>query len=206
MMVFLKGPVMFMSMTIGNNMGISSGYNVSKAGGYKNVREYSNYLLGKYSCLKPGSNVAVSVTSGMLRKAMSDEKNGQWLERELSKAPDYIKQTQQSLSARGSRLISCSIEFGEEYTTMCVCGVTDTPGTDEDIDKWLERVEENREKQKATEKRTEKRGAEKKLTEQRIEEYTFKGLDLKSVTDSFIAKMSSVRSVMPKASGFDMKV
>ncbi|MBQ8261526.1 MAG: hypothetical protein IJZ00_04500 [Lachnospiraceae bacterium] len=195
-----------MSMTIGNNMGISSGYNVSKAGGYKNVREYSNYLLGKYSCLKPGSNVAVSVTSGMLRKAMSDEKNGQWLERELSKAPDYIKQTQQSLSARGSRLISCSIEFGEEYTTMCVCGVTDTPGTDEDIDKWLERVEENREKQKATEKRTEKRGAEKKLTEQRIEEYTFKGLDLKSVTDSFIAKMSSVRSVMPKASGFDMKV
>lgn len=195
-----------MSMTIGNNMGISSGYNVSKAGGYKNVREYSNYLLGKYSCLKPGSNVAVSVTSGMLRKAMSDEKTGQWLERELAKAPDYIKQTQQSLSARGSRLISCSIEFGEEYTTMCVCGVTDTPGTDEDIDKWLERVEENREKQKAAEKRTEKRSAEKKLAEQRIEEYTFKGLDLKSVTDSFIAKMSSVRSVMPKASGFDMKV
>ena len=195
-----------MSMTIGNNMGISSGYNVSKVGGYKNVREYSNYLLGKYSCLKPGSNVAVSVTSGMLRKAMSDEKTGQWLERELAKAPDYIKEAQQSAGARGSKLLSVSIEFGEEYTTMCTLTVSDTPGTDEDIDKWLERVEENREKQKATEKRTEKRGAEKKLTEQRIEEYTFKGLDLKSVTDSFIAKMSSVRSVMPKASGFDMKV
>ena len=195
-----------MSMTIGNNMGISSGYNVSKAGGYKNVREYSNYLLGKYSCLKPGSNVAVSVTSGMLRKAMSDEKTGQWLERELAKAPDYIKEAQQSAGARGSKLLSVSIEFGEEYTTMCTLTVSDTPGTDEDIDKWLERVEENREKQKAAEKRIEKRSAEKKLTEQRIEEYTFKGLDLKSVTDSFIAKMSSVRSVMPKASGFDMKV
>ena len=159
--------------------------------------------MGKYSCLKPGNNVAVSVTSGLLRKAMSDEKTGQWLERELSKAPDYIKQAQQSLSARGSRLISCSIEFGEEYTTMCVCGVTDTPGTDEDIDKWLERIEENKEKQK----KAEKKAAEKKLTEQRMEEfsYTFKGEDLKSVTDSFIAKMSSLSATMSSMSGFDMK-
>ena len=186
---------MFMSMIIGNNMGSSNGYqnSASKTGGYKNVREYSNYLMGKYSCLKPGNNVAVSVTSGLLRKAMSDEKTGQWLERELSKAPDYIKQAQQSLSARGSRLISCSIEFGEEYT----------PGTDEDIDKWLERIEENKEKQK----KAEKKAAEKKLTEQRMEEfsYTFKGEDLKSVTDSFIAKMSSLSATMSSMSGFDMK-
>ena len=188
-------------------MGIGNAFsNTAKAGGYKNVRDYSNYLMGKYSCLKPNNKVAVSVTSGMLRKAMSDEKTGQWLERELAKAPDYIKEAQQSAGARGSKLLSVSIEFGEEYTTMCTLTVSDTPGTDEDIDKWLKRVEENREKQKAAEKRTEKRSAEKKLAEQRIEEYTFKGLDLKSVTDSFIAKMSSVRSVMPKASGFDMKV
>ena len=199
----LKGQVKFMAMVIGNNMGISNGYqnSASKTGGYKNVREYSNYLMGKYSCLKPGSNVAVSVTSGLLRKAMSDEKTGQWLERELSKAPDYIKQTQQSLSARGSRLISCSIEFGEEYTTMCVCGVTDTPGTDKDIDKWLERIEENKEKQK----KAEKKAAEEKLTEQRMEEYTFKGADLKSVTDSFIKKMSSLSTTMSPITGFDMK-
>ena len=199
----LKGQVKFMAMVIGNNMGISNGYqnSASKTGGYKNVREYSNYLMGKYSCLKPGSNVAVSVTSGLLRKAMSDEKTGQWLERELSKAPDYIKQAQQSLSARGSRLISCSIEFGEEYTTMCVCGVTDTPGTDKDIDKWLERIEENKEKQK----KAEKKAAEEKLTEQRMEEYTFKGADLKSVTDSFIKKMSSLSTTMSPITGFDMK-
>ena len=192
-----------MAIVVGNNMGVSNSYqnSTSRAGGYKNVREYSNYLMGKYSCLKPGNNVAVSVTSGLLRKAMSDEKTGQWLERELSKAPDYIKQTQQSLSARGSRLISCSIEFGEEYTTMCVCGVTDTPGTDKDIDKWLERIEENKEKQK----KAGKKAAEEKLTEQRMEEYTFKGADLKSVTDSFIKKMSSLSTTMSPITGFDMK-
>ena len=60
-----------MSMSIGGNIGINSGYqNASgKAGGYKSVREFSNYLMNKYSCLTPGKNVAVSVTAGMLRKA-----------------------------------------------------------------------------------------------------------------------------------------
>ena len=197
-----------MAIVVGNNMGVSNSYqnSTSKAGGYKNVREYSNYLMGKYSCLKPGNNVAVSVTSGLLRKAMSDEKTGQWLERELSKAPDYIKQTQQSLSARGSRLISCSIEFGEEYTTMCVCGVTDTPGTDKDIDKWLERIEESKEEQKVAEQKAEKKATKEKLREQRIEHsYTFKGPDLKSVTDSFIEEMGTLNSSMNLVSGFDIK-
>ena len=199
----MKGQVIIMAMVIGNNMGVSNGYqnSTSKAGGYKNVREYSNYLMGKYSCLKPGNNVAVSVTSGLLRKAMSDEKTGQWLERELSKAPDYIKEAQQSASARGWRLVSCSIEFGEEYTTMYTCTVTDTPGTDEDIDKWLERIEENKEKQE----KAEKKAAEGKLKEQRMEEHTFKGADLKSVTDSFIKKMSSLSTTMSPITGFDMK-
>ena len=197
-----------MSMVIGNNMGIGSSYlkNVSKNSGYKSVQEYSNYLMDKYSCLTPGKNVAVSVTPGMLRKAMSDEKTGKWLERELAKAPDYIKQTQQSLSARGSRLISCSIEFGEEYTTMCVCGVTDTPGTDKDIDKWLERIEESKEEQKAAEQKAEKKTAKEKLREKRIEHsYTFKGPDLKSVTDSFIREMGTLNSMINLASGFDIK-
>ena len=192
-----------MAIVVGNNMGVSNSYqnSTSKAGGYKNVREYSNYLTGKYSCLTPSKNVTVSVTAGLLRKAMSDEKTGQWLERELSKAPDYIKEAQQSASARGWRLVSCSIEFGEEYTTMYTCTVTDTPGTDEDIDKWLERIEENKEKQK----KAEKKASEEKLTEQRMEEYTFKGADLKSVTDSFIKKMSSLSTTMSPITGFDMK-
>ena len=84
---------------------------------------------------------------------------------------------------------------------MYTCTVTDTPGTDEDIDKWLERIEENKEKQK----KAEKKAAEEKLTEQRMEEYTFKGADLKSVTDSFIKKMSSLSTTMSPITGFDMK-
>ena len=56
-------------------------------------------------------------------------------------------------------------------------------------------------------KKAEKKAAEEMLTEQRMEEYsyTFKGEDLKSVTDSFIAKMSSLSSTMSSVSGFDMK-
>ena len=80
--------------------------------------------------------------------------------------------------------------------------VTDTPGTDEDVDKWLERIKENKEKQK----KAEKKATEEKLTEQRIEEYTIKGVDLKSVTDSFIAKMSSLGATANSVSGFDMKI
>ena len=196
-----------MSMVITNNMGTgnSSWSNTSKTNGYKNVREYSNYLMGKYSCLKPGNNVAVSVTPGMLRKAMSDEKTGQWLERELAKAPDYIKSSQQAASARGSRLVYAAIEFGEEYSTMYTCTVTDTPGSDEDIDKWLERIEEYKNKQKEVEKKAQKKDTKEKLTEHTMEEYTFKGPDLKSVTDKFIQKMSSLSVTTNTVTGFDMK-
>ena len=177
-------------MIVGNNIGISSGYQntISKSSGYKSVREYSKYLMDKYSCLTPGNNVAVTVTSGMLKKAMTDEKTGKWLERELGKAPDYIKQAQQSASARGSKLLSCTIEFGEEYTTMCVCAVTDTLGTDEDIDKWLERVKEKKEEQKKLEQRM-----------------VFKGKDLKSVTERFIEEISAANLDLSSKLGFDMK-
>lgn len=199
---------MYMSMTVGNNTKINNSYQNSKstAGEYKNVRDYSNYLAEKYACLSPGRNTSVSITSGLLRKAMSDEKTGQWLERELSKAPDYIKQAQQSLSARGSRLISCSIEFGEEYTTMYVCGVTDTPGTDSYIDKWLEKVKEHREEQKAAERKAEAKVAEEQLKNPKTEEYTFKGKDLESVTNSFIQKMSTLNSAMNSLSRINIKV
>ena len=190
-------------MKIGNDVTINNSYNnTSNTSGYKNVREYSNYLMNKYNCLKPGKNASVSVTSGLLRKAMSDEKTGQWLERELSKAPDYIKEAQQSASAKGWRLVSCSIEFGEEYSTMYTCVVTDTPGTDEDIDKWLERIKETKEKQKKAEKKAE----EEKMTEQRMQEYTFKGTDMESIMQSFSNEMFNLNAAMNSLGGFDLKV
>lgn len=200
-----------MSMTIGNQMNISNNYSSSstnKSSEYKNVRDYSNYLKDKYACLTPGKNVAVSVTSRMLRKAMSDEKTGQWLERELSKAPDYIKEAQQSASARGSKLLYAAIEFDEEYTTMYTCTVTDTPGKDSNIEKWLEKIKESKEEQKAAEKKAEKKAGEENFDNQKISEqtYTFKGKDLKSVTDSFIQKMSTLNSKMNYLGGFNMKI
>ena len=177
-------------MLIGNNLGINNSFSggTGNASGNKSIREYSKYLMDKYSCLTPGNNVAVTVTSGMLKKAMTDEKTGKWLERELGKAPDYIKQAQQAASARGSKLLSCTIEFGEEYTTMCTLTVTDTPGTDEDIDKWLERMKEKKEEQKKLEQRL-----------------IFKGKDLKSVTESFIEEISNVNSILSSVTGLDVK-
>ena len=196
-------------MKIGNDVTINNSYNnTSNTSGCKNVREYSNYLMNKYNCLKPGKNASVSVTSGLLRKAMSDEKTGEWLERELSKAPDYIKEAQQSASAKGWRLVSCSIEFGEEYTTMSVCTVTDTPGTDKDIDKWIERVKEKNEEKKKTQKKEENEAIEEKLLEHRTEEqmYTFKGTDMESIMQSFSNEMFNLNAAMNSLGGFDLKV
>ena len=195
-----------MSMVIRNNMGISNGYqnNTSKTGGYKNVREYSNYLMGKYSCLKPGNNVAVSITPGLLRKAMSDEKTGQWLERELSKAPDYIKSSQQAASARGSRLVYAAIEFGEEYSTMYTCTVTDTPGRDEDIDKWLERVKENKEKQKAAEKKAEKKAAEEKYNKELMAKKEKMDQDYAARLKALDTSISQQINEKAKADGYDL--
>ena len=168
-------------MIIGNNTSIGSGYqrNVGTNSRYNNVRDYSKYLSGKYACLTPGKNTSVSITSGLLRKAMKDDKTGQWLERELSKAPDYIKQAQQSASARGDRLISASIEFGEEYTTMYVCTVTDTPGTDSDIDKWLDRIKESKEEEKHAVK------PEEMVTKQ------YRGKDLDAVMQNMLRDMQT---------------
>lgn len=66
-----------MAMRIGNYAGIGSGYQNSNTGRSDkicDVRSYSKYLMGKYACLTPGKNASVSVTGGMVRKAMSDEK------------------------------------------------------------------------------------------------------------------------------------
>ena len=132
---------------------IANGENTKKKP--NSVKEYSNYLTQKYGCLTPGANSAVSVTGGLLRKAMADEKTGAWLERELAKAPDYIKAAQQSAKAHGATLKSVTIEFGEEYSTMCTLTVTDGGGTDPEIDKWLERLKEKKAEQKKAEKRLE---------------------------------------------------
>ena len=167
------------------------------------VRDYSNYLTQKYPCLTPGANSAVSITGGLLRKAMADEKTGAWLERELSKAPDYIKAAQQSAKAHGATLKSVTIEFGEEYSTMCTLTVTDGGGTDPEIDKWLERLKEKMAEQKKAEMRLEK---EQQVMESQEDLYTMelRGKDLNDLTKQFSRKLSEQMTVNPNG-GFDAR-
>lgn len=167
------------------------------------VRDYSNYLTQKYPCLTPGANSAVSITGGLLRKAMADEKTGAWLERELSKAPDYIKAAQQSAKAHGATLKSVTIEFGEEYSTMCTLTVTDGGGTDPEIDKWLERLKEKKAEQKKAEMRLEK---EQQVMESQEDLYSMElqGKDHEDLTKQFSRKLSEKMVVNPNDS-FDVR-
>ena len=167
------------------------------------VKEYSNYLTQKYDCLTPGANSAVSITGGLLRKAMADEKTGAWLERELAKAPDYIKAAQQSAKAHGATLKSVTIEFGEEYSTMCTLTVTDGGGTDPEIDKWLERLKEKKAEQKKAEKKLEK---EQQVMESQEDLYSMelRGKDLEDLTKQFSRKMTGQMTVNPNGS-FEVK-
>ena len=168
-----------------------------------NENEYARYLANKYACLKPGKNASVSVTGGLLRKAMKDEKTGEWLERELSKAPDYIREAGQSASARGSTLKFVSIEFGEEYSTMCTLTVTDGGGNDPDIDEWLEKVKKKREERKAEEKKQEER-TEAHRQESETYRMELKGRDLEDLTRQFIMNLPGKASDLPKGL-FDVK-
>ena len=169
-----------------------------------NENDYARYLMNKYACLKPGKTASVSVTSGLLRKAMKDEKTGEWLERELSKAPDYIKEAQQSAAARGSTLKYVSIEFGEEYSTMCTLTVTDGGGTDPDIDEWLEKVKKKREERKAEEKKQEEERAEARRQESETYKMELKGRDLEDLTRQFAMNFPTPSSLLLSGS-FDMK-
>ena len=170
----------------------------------KTEKEYANYLMKKYPCLSPGKNSVVSVTSGLLRNAMSDEKTGEWLERELSKAPDYIKQAQQSAIAHGSTLKFCSIEFGEEYSTMCTLTVTDGGGTDPDIDEWLEKVKKKRAERKAEEKKQEEERAETRKQEAATYKMELKGTDLADLTRQFTMNLADQVS-LPSSGTFDVR-
>ena len=196
-----------MSMKIGDYTGISTGYqnnSTGKTGKYNNVREYSNYLTQKFGCLTPGKNAAVSVTGGLMRKAMADEKTGAWLERELGKATDYIEAAQKSAIAHGSTLKSVSIEFGEEYSTMTTVVVTDGGGTDSEIDKWLEKIKEKRDEQKAADKKLEQKRAEARELEADSYKMELKGKDLADLTNQFSMQLS-LQVGVTALGGFDVK-
>ncbi len=183
-------------------------YSVSESNTIKekptDEKEYARRLMSKYPCLSPGKNASVSITGGLLRKAMKDEKTGEWLERELSKAPDYIKQAQQSAIAHGSTLKYVSIEFGEEYSTMCTLTATDGGGTDSDIDKWLERIKKKKEELKAEEKKQEEERAETRKQEAATYKMELKGTDLADLTRQFTMNLADQVSLSSSGT-FDVR-
>ena len=89
-------------------------------------------------------------------------------------------------------MISASIEFGEEYTTMYVCTVTDTPGTDSDIDKWLERIKESKEKNEEM--------PEEMITKQ------YKGKDLDEVMKNMLNDMQTNVDLSKMMGSFNVTV
>ena len=183
--------------SINNNMGTTSKKPT-------NVKDYSNYLTQKFGCLTPGKSASVSVTGGLLRKAMSDEKTGEWLERELSKVPDYIEAAQKSSIAHGGTLKSVSIEFGEEYSTMTTVGVFGDEGsTDPEIDKWLEKIKEKRAEQKEAEKSLEQKQKEPKTDEASFN-MEFRGKDLEDLTNQFTMKLSGMMTLF-SGGAFDIR-
>lgn len=193
-------------------MRISGSYNqntVNNSGSTSNrkfttVKDYSNYLTQKFGCLTPGKSASVSVTGGLMRKAMSDEKTGEWLERELSKVPDYIEAAQKSSIAHGGTLKSVSIEFGEEYSTMTTVGVFGDEGsTDPEIDKWLENIKEKRAEQKEAEKKLEQKQQEQKTDESSFN-MEFRGKDLEDLTNQFTMKLSGTMTLL-SGGAFDIR-
>lgn len=137
-----------MSIAIHSNSNINSFYLEKK---FRNVSDYSKYLNNKFKCLSPGNNASVSVSGGLMQKAMADEKTAKWLEKELNTIPDTIRAAQQAAISHGSKLISVSIEYTEDCTIMQTCGIFGDTGTDSDIDKWLEKIEEDRKEKKSSE-------------------------------------------------------
>ena len=87
--------------------------------------------------------------------------------------------------------------------SFTVCGVTDSGGTDLDIDEWLERVKEKQEKQKAEEKKLERK-QEKERVEEATSTIEFKGKDLDDLVNQFNARMSGTISLI-SSGAFDVR-
>ena len=82
-----------------------------------------------------------------MRKACGDEKTAKWLEENLAIMPDVIRNAQKAAISHGSKLISVEFRFTNNGTEMTTCGIFGETGTDSEIDKWLERMKEDKEKE-----------------------------------------------------------
>ena len=92
-------------------------------------------------------NASVLIDGSVMRKACGDEKTAKWLEENLAIMPDVIRNAQKAAISHGSKLISVEFKFTNNGTEMTTCGIFGETGTDSEIDKWLERMKEDKEKE-----------------------------------------------------------
>ena len=90
---------------------------------------------------------SVLIDRSVMQKACGDEKTAKWLEENLAIMPDVIRNAQKAAISHGSKLISVEFKFTNNGTEMTTCGIFGETGTDSEIDKWLERMKEDKEKE-----------------------------------------------------------
>ena len=87
-------------------------------------------------------------------------------------------------------------------TTVGVFG--DEGGTDPEIDKWLSKIKEKRDEQKAADKKLEQKRAEAQELEADSYKMELKGKDLADLTNQF-SRQLSLQAGVTAFGGFDVK-
>lgn len=191
---------------IGNDAVYANGYkNTKNVNGkannktYGSAREYGNYLIQKYDCLR-NTDYPVTISGSLLQKAAGDEKTAKWLEYNLALMPGCIEKEKAAVEARGAKIISyqCVIN-GYDSMTSYICTTDDPDGTfaKENAEKRAEEKKEAEEK-KAEEKLAEKKQAERRAEQEEQEEsrYHFRmdgkdAMDLAGKTEAIFSPVAS---------------
>ena len=96
---------------------------------YGSAREYGNYLIQKYDCLR-NTDYPVTISGSLLQKAAGDEKTAKWLEYNLALMPGCIEKEKAAVEARGAKIISCQCVInGYDSMTSYICTTDDPDGT-----------------------------------------------------------------------------
>lgn len=187
--------------------------------GFKNTKDYTNYLQEKYSYMNAGTTsmqgvpTTVSVSDAFLKKCMDNPEKAAWLEENMAAIP---KCNESALSrCLGTVTNICYKIDANGNMTMAISGTSDPDGKIARENAQRKAEEKKAAEEKAAKRRTEKKEAEEKLAEKRAEkaaesagkfELTFTGSSVESITQIMTERMLSSNVVAPTTSGFDMKV
>lgn len=188
--------------------------------GFKNTKDYTNYLQEKYSYMNAGTTsmqgvpVTVSVSGAFLKQCMDNPEKAAYLEENLAAIPECIKSSVNYIkNAPGNPVMTyCNVSIDENGNISMTSGSTNDPDGKIARENAQRKAEEKKAaEEKVTKRRAEKKEVEEKLAEKRAEkankfEITFTGSSVQSITQIMTERMLSSNTVAPTTSGFDMKV